>query len=92
MTAMQHEYRATVVKKPCAVCERRIPLHLLLCGEHWRLVPPEQQLAVYRTLNRVKRSRTTHRMGIERENREYEAARDAAIATVRALITPKGDC
>jgi len=89
---MQHYYSAEATRKPCAVCDRRIALHLLMCGEHWRLVPAEQQLAVYRTLNRVRFSRTTHRMGIERLNREYEAARDTAIATVRDLITPKGDC
>lgn len=92
MTAVQHAHHAAVTRRPCAVCEHRIPLHLLMCGEHWRLVPADQQLAVYRALNRVRRRTATHRMGTERLSRDYEAARDAAIATVRALITPKGDC
>lgn len=30
-----------------AECTRRIPAHLLMCGTHWRQVPPETQQEVY---------------------------------------------
>jgi hypothetical protein len=31
---------------PARRCRRRIPMHLLMCGPHWRMVPPDLQHAV----------------------------------------------
>lgn len=28
---------------PARRCRRRIPMHLLMCGPHWRMVPPAIQ-------------------------------------------------
>lgn len=85
---MQHQFSTEVTTHPCAVCERRVRLHLLMCGDHWRLVPPAEQLAVYRTLGTVQRHAWTHPMGRNRAHRAYETARDAAIASARAALQP----
>jgi hypothetical protein len=31
---------------PARLCPREVPDHLLMCGIHWRLVPPPMQRAV----------------------------------------------
>ncbi len=31
---------------PVRDCPRRVPAHLLMCGQHWRMVPPALQRAV----------------------------------------------
>jgi len=88
-----------ITKHRCAVCDRWVPIRLLMCGEHWRLVPADLQLAVYRTWNAL--SRAAHRMSYARCRREYDQASNAAISFVASLIKgetpepetplPKGD-
>lgn len=34
----------------CAVCDHRCPAGYLMCGRHWRMVPPSKQVGVWFTL------------------------------------------
>lgn len=57
-------------------CERRVDPKLLMCPRHWRMVPPEQQRAVW----------VHYRPGQERDKRptlEYLRAAHAAVESVR---------
>ncbi|MGA0610534.1 hypothetical protein [Caldimonas sp. KR1-144] len=76
----------------CAVCEQQIPQQMLMCGPHWRLVPPQQQLTVYRLWNQLHRAPTRSK-AYERIWAEYLQARDAAIESVRKSLgeTPTAD-
>lgn len=68
----------------CAVCSKVIRTGLLMCAHHWRMVPTDQQSRVYKSHARLARTgvREIHEWGKART--EYEAARDAAVATVHA--------
>ena len=76
----------TVDRHPCAVCERQIIHAFLMCGPHWRLVPPPQQLAVYRTWNALTRLQPTGKRAPKQLFADYLAAKDAAIASARAAL------
>lgn len=76
----------TVDRHPCAVCERQIIHAFLMCGPHWRLVPPPQQLAVYRTWNALTRLQPTGKRATPQQLSAYLAAKDAAIASARAAL------
>lgn len=79
-------FRTEVTTHPCAVCNRRVPWRLLMCGDHWRLVPADQQLAVYRTWARVNHTKGMNRVHMQNLFDAYEKARDAAIAAARAAM------
>lgn len=71
----------------CCICDRLIPLGLLMCGPHWRLVPAAEQAAVMRTYGRWKRHTgpAAERLPLARD---YQAARDKAVASVNAALEP----
>lgn len=72
-------------KHHCAVCDRQIANGLLMCLPHWKLVPTDQQQAVYRSWSRYRRA--DGGMGqVLRAQRLYFAARDAAIASAQAAL------
>lgn len=69
----------------CAVCERQVPAGKLMCLMHWKLVPHEQQRAVYRGWARYQHS--SGGMGSRLQAlRLYNAARDAAVASAQAAL------
>lgn len=70
----------------CAVCPAPIQRGYLMCLAHWRLVPHEQQLEVYRTWGRWQRCLKPHLASGRRLQAEYFAARDAAIASAQAAL------
>ena len=74
----------------CAVCPQIIQGYFLMCIPHWRLVPHEQQQAVYRTWRHSQRvmGRSGYAAAV---HAEYFAARDNAIDSAReALGMPTG--
>jgi hypothetical protein len=74
----------------CAVCTEVIPIRVLMCREHWRLVPRHLQrevMGTYQTwrwsLQELKRADTVTAMHVvRRAGRRYEEARERAIAAV----------
>lgn len=66
----------------CAVCPKPLPRGMLMCLAHWKLVPHVEQQEVYRTWGALQRSYP------RRSSDEYFAARDKAIASAKARITP----
>lgn len=66
----------------CAVCSRTIRTGLLMCAHHWRMVPADQQQRVYRTYARFTRATASDMPAWGKARADYEAARDAAVATV----------
>ena len=58
-------------------CGRQIPLHLLMCIDHWRKVPAPLQRAVYATLRA--RQRAPRDLALVRA---YQKAVDDAVAAV----------
>ena len=73
-------------RHPCAVCERPIIHAFLMCGPHWRLVPPEQQLAVYRAWNALTKLEPTGKRASKQLLSDYLVAKDDAIASARAAL------
>ena len=59
-----------------ACCRRMVPYHLLMCAEHWRLVPQPLQ----------KRVNDTFRNGA---TESYHAAVSEAKKAVRAILQPE---
>jgi hypothetical protein len=75
-----------LARHPCAVCERPIIHAFLMCGQHWRLVPAPQQLAVYRTWGALTAVVPRGRRAAPHVVSDYLAAKDAAIASARAAL------
>ena len=73
-------------RHPCALCGRPIIHAFLMCGPHWRLVPPAEQLAVYRSWNALSLFQPTGKKAPPRLFTDYLAAKDAAIASARAAL------
>lgn len=69
---------------PCAVCTTQVLRGQLMCLKHWKLVPPEQQRAVYRTWRALSQAKSAIRT-LERR-KDYLAARDAAVAAAQAAM------
>lgn len=69
-------YDRSKSKHECAVpgCGLTIPIYLLMCGSHWRMVPAEIQRKVHYHYRRG---------GAE----EYLAAREAAIKSVEEALS-----
>ena len=65
---------------PARTCPREVPDHLLMCGIHWRLVPPPAARAVYAAYD--------HGAGIGTP--ELIAAQAAAIRIVNRAIGETG--
>ena len=69
----------------CCICDRQIPLGLLMCAPHWRRVPAAEQAAVMRAYGRW-----TRHIGSAAERlplaRAYQVARDAAVASVERAL------
>lgn len=75
----------------CAVCPKAVAHGKLMCWTHWKLVPHEQQQAVYSTWRRWARSDRKGALATSLRQ-QYFAARDAAIASVQpALGTTQGE-
>lgn len=68
----------------CAVCSKVIRTGLLMCAHHWRMVPADQQQLVYKAYARFQRSTVKSLSEFFPARAAYEAARDAAVATVHA--------
>ena len=66
----------------CAVCSKVIRTGLLMCAHHWRLVPNDEQQHVYKTYARLTRASAKDMPAWSKARADYEAARDAAVATV----------
>ena len=79
---------SNTLEHPCAVCRRQVAHGYLMCFEHWKLVPAEQQRAVWRTWRRYQGVHSMGRAYMAGLRSDYEKARDAAITTVRALLNP----
>lgn len=73
-------------RHPCAVCPKPIGTGFLMCWEHWKLVPRDQQQQVYRTWGRYQNVGGVGIAGFARVRNEYFAARDAAIASAQAAL------
>lgn len=72
----------------CAVCPKPIRHGYLMCLQHWKLVPAEQQREVYRSLGRWQRCAKPLLASGRELQREYYAARDVAIASAQAALEP----
>lgn len=68
--------RATKHKCALPSCTEQVPLRMLMCLAHWRLVPPDEQAAVWKAY------RNRHRGG-QYEGDYYNAVK-AAVASVEA--------
>jgi hypothetical protein len=74
----------------CAVCTEEIPIQMLMCREHWRLVPRRLQREVMTTyqnwrhsLQELKREDTVTALHVVgRAGRRYGEARERAIEAV----------
>lgn len=83
--------QSTANRHACAVCPASIGHDFLMCGKHWRLVPPAQQLAVYRTWGALQRMAPTGRPATLQVRQDYLRAKDAAVASVRAALATATD-
>lgn len=66
-------------------CSRRIPTHLLMCIDHWRMVPARLQRRVLAAWQAMRNTAT----GVEAykaAHSSYMQARDEAIAAVTAKL------
>jgi hypothetical protein len=61
-------------------CQRVVPERLLMCGPHWRMVPPALQRRVW----------ATYRPGQERTKNPSEEYLDAARAAIRSVAELEG--
>lgn len=73
MTTHTHKCAATG-------CQKQVPLNLLMCMAHWRMVPAPTQREVLATWRVRRRSIANDRTA----DSQHEAARAAAIAAVHA--------
>lgn len=71
----------------CCICDRSIPLGLLMCVPHWRLVPAALQASVLRAYGRWKRHTGGAKEALELIN-AYQVVRDQAVAAVEAKLNP----
>lgn len=55
-----------------------------MCAHHWHMVPAVQQQRVYRSYARFTSAKAADIAGWGKARADYEAARDAAVATVHA--------
>lgn len=68
-----------------AGCARQIPLHLLMCAPHWRMVPKPIQAEVYRTWRRYSKPSNKSRETRDPSARQaYLKARTQAVEAVRS--------
>ena len=84
MTRRSVPVRSTpITRHPCPIlpCPADVPSNLLMCGYHWRMVPPGLRAAVW--------SAYDHGRGIA--SRELSAAQTAAITAVREQLAGAGD-
>lgn len=65
-------------------CQRAIPLNLLMCSDHWRMVPVTDQREVWRTYRLTERRQGLPAVELLAAARAYQAAVQAAIAAVAA--------
>lgn len=71
----------------CCICDRQIPLGLLMCAPHWRLVPAAEQAGVLRAYGRWKRHTGGAKEALELV-KAYQVQRDKAVASVNAALNP----
>lgn len=77
-------------RNTCAVCSQPIGVAFLMCATHWHLVPRGLATSVYRTFGAMTRKGATPQEQLQRIV-AYRAARDAAVAHVKAHIDhPQG--
>lgn len=76
------------LKNTCAVCGKPIGISFLMCGSHWRSVPRQLQIDVYRTWGRMQRMRGAGKALALQICNDYDAARQAAIDAVVANELP----
>ena len=74
-----------------AGCQETIPLHMLMCAAHWRMVPSSIQSEIYRTLKAWKNDgpirpyvRATLRAELAVAEKTQRSA--AVIAAIRAAL------
>lgn len=79
---------SNTLEHPCAVCRRQVAHGYLMCFQHWRLVPEDRQRAVWRTWRRYNGVHGVGKAYVAKLRIDYETERDAAIATVRAVLNP----
>lgn len=77
-------------RHPCAICGRPVIHAFLMCGTHWRLVPGDQQLALYRAWNALTKLLPTGKRAPKEVVENYLAAKDAAIASANAALGRAG--
>ena len=73
-------------KHPCAVCAKPINRGLLMCVRDWRLVPKEQQTAVYRSYRAMTRAARKPE-GLNTVF-AYRQAREAAVRSAESQLKP----
>lgn len=70
---------------PIAGCGLDIPMNVVMCGKHWRMVPRSTQQAVYRAWG----SRRKH--GTDSTIAQHEATKRLAIEGVNAMLAPRAN-
>lgn len=65
-------------------CSRRIPTHLLMCIDHWRMVPAPLQRRVLAAWQAMRNTASVD--DYNAANSTYMQARDEAIAAVKAKL------
>jgi hypothetical protein len=65
---------------PILPCTRTVPRHWLMCGQHWRMVPPGLKAAVW----------AAYADGRGVGSRELAAAQSSAITAVREQLAATG--
>ena len=82
-----------MARHPCPVpgCETRIASGLLMCPPHWLTVPRSMRQDVNRTWRAFNRAMSGTREEISDAMQRYQAAADAAVATVTRAESPVCD-
>ena len=83
MTAPPRFDRPSLRLHACAVpgCGRQVPVHLLMCMEHWRMVPAKLARSVSRTWHGRDRG--------AQDRADYEAECAAAVLAVQGKVFTK---
>jgi len=76
---------------PCAVCDTPLGHDFLMCGPHWKLVPADEQLALYRAWGGLRRLDHTGKRAPKQLLEDFLAAKDAAIASAQAALDATED-
>lgn len=71
---------------PCAVCDTPVGHDFLMCGPHWKLVPPGEQLALYRAWGALRRLHGTGKRAPRQLLEDFLAAKDAATESARSAL------